>query len=121
MKGITMQKLFSLNLNLYEKIWFDIFGSIGVVLPIIWNETPIGFIAFFSGIICVLMAAKGLRLNYAVGVVNCIAYSYVSFQSGLYGEVMLNMLYYLPMQFIGFYISCIPANCNDNPPTKLRK
>ena len=92
------------SLSLYEKILFGLFGSIGVILPLIWDETLIGFTAFFSGIICVLMAAKGLRLNYVVGVINCVAYSYVSFQSGLNGEVMLNLLYYLPMQFVGFYV-----------------
>ncbi|MDR2522292.1 MAG: nicotinamide riboside transporter PnuC [Synergistaceae bacterium] len=99
-----MEKIFGLSLTLYEKIWFAVFCSIGIALPLLWSETLIGFAAFFSGIVCVLMAAKGLRMNYAAGIVNCLAYSYVSFQNGLYGEVMLNMLYYLPMQFIGFHV-----------------
>jgi nicotinamide mononucleotide transporter len=95
---------FTFSLTLYEKIWFGLFCATGIALSLTWHDTLVGFIAFLSGIICVLMAAKGLRLNYVVGVVNCLAYSYVSFQNGLYGEVMLNMLFYLPMQFVGFYV-----------------
>jgi nicotinamide mononucleotide transporter len=37
-------------------------------------------------------------------VLNCATYAWVSYQVGLFGEVMLNMAFYLPLQFIGFYL-----------------
>jgi len=93
-----------MHLSLYEKIWFATFLGTGIALSIVWGDTITGFLAFFSGIVCVLLAAKGSRWNYPVGIVNCVSYSYISFLSGLFGEVMLNMMFYLPLQFVGFFM-----------------
>jgi len=93
-----------LQLSLYEKLWFILFTGIGVILSFIWGDTVIGFVAFISGIICVLLAAKGSRWNYVIGILNCCAYAWVSYQVGLFGEVMLNMAFYLPLQFVGFFM-----------------
>jgi nicotinamide mononucleotide transporter len=91
-------------LSLYEKLWFIVFTGTGVTLSFLWGDTITGFVAFISGILCVLLAAKGSRWNYVAGVLNCVAYAWVSYQVGLYGEVMLNMMFYFPLQFIGFYL-----------------
>ena len=57
-----------------------------------------------SGIMCVLLAAKGSRWNYIIGILNCLTYSWVSYKVGLFGEIIENMAFYLPLQFIGFYM-----------------
>ena len=93
-----------LKLSLYEKLWFILFTAVGVALSFIWGDTIIGFVAFISGIICVLLAAKGSKWNYVIGVVNCLTYAWVCYQVGLFGEVMLNTMFYLPVQFVGFYL-----------------
>ena len=93
-----------LRLSLYEKIWFILFMGVGIVLSILWGDTLIGFVAFISGIICVLLAAKGSKWNYAIGVINCLTYSWVCYKTGLFGEVIENMGFYLPLQFIGLYM-----------------
>ena len=93
-----------LKLSLYEKLWFILFTAVGVTLSFVWGDTIIGFVAFISGIICVLLAAKGSKWNYVIGVVNCLTYAWVCYQVGLFGEVMLNTMFYLPVQFIGFYL-----------------
>jgi len=93
-----------INLSAYEIIWFAIFLAVGIVLSIIWGDTLIGFAAFISGILCVLLAAKGSKWNYPIGIINCVTYAWVSYLAGLYGEAMLLMLFYFPMQFVGFYL-----------------
>lgn len=58
----------------------------------------------FSGILCVLLSAKGNITNFLFGLINGFLYAYVSYKSSYYGEVMLNLGFYVPMQFIGYYM-----------------
>lgn len=61
-------------------------------------------IAAITGVICVVLVAKGSIWNYLFGIVNVTLYSYVAFKSGIYGDAALNALYYFPMQFIGLWL-----------------
>lgn len=63
----------------------------------------IGSIAGITGVACVVLVAKGNILNYFFGVINVSLYALVAFKAQLYGDAALNALYYLPMQFIGWY------------------
>ncbi len=69
-----------------------------------WQYTLISSIAAISGIICVVLCAAGKKAQYYWGFVNIIGYVVVSWMSRFYGEVMLNVLYYLPTQFVGIYL-----------------
>lgn len=64
----------------------------------------IGLIACITGVICVVMTAKGHISCYYFGIINILTYIYIAYISKFYGEVMLNGLYYLPMQFIGIFM-----------------
>ena len=70
-------------------------------------------IAAISGIFCVVLCAKGRKSQYIWGVLNVIGYVIIAFINRYYGEVMLNALYYLPSQFIGYYL----WNKNSNQET----
>ena len=61
-------------------------------------------IAAISGIFCVVLCAKGRKSQYIWGRLNVIGYVIIAFINKYYGEVMLNALYYLPSQFIGYYL-----------------
>lgn len=61
-------------------------------------------IAAICGIFCVVLCAKGKKSQYIWGLVNVIGYIIIAFINKYYGEVMLNALYYLPSQFIGYYL-----------------
>ncbi|MCD5424690.1 nicotinamide riboside transporter PnuC [Limosilactobacillus fermentum] len=62
----------------------------------------IGLLAGITGIISVVICADGEITNYFWGILNNIAYIYVSFANHLYGEVYLN-LYFFILAFIGIY------------------
>lgn len=98
-----MEKLFK-GWSKFEIIWLSVFTAIGLYLSVTWGENALGLITFLTGIFCVVLVAKGSIWNYAFGVVNVLGYAYISYQSKLYGEVMLNAFYFLPMQFIGYYM-----------------
>lgn len=73
-------------------------------LSIYWQDTVIGIISATTGVACVVCTGKGKLSAYAFGLINVILYAYISYQAKYYGEVMLNVLYYLPMEFYGFYV-----------------
>jgi len=90
--------------DLYEKIWLLISTIIIVTLSIYWKDSIIGVIASLTGIWCVVLIAKGKISNYYFGILNVTSYAFVAFHQQYYGEVMLNLIYFLPMQFVGIYL-----------------
>lgn len=63
----------------------------------------LGSLTGIAGVLCVVLVAKGSIWNYLFGLINVSLYAYVSFKAGLYGDTALNALYYVPMQFIGWW------------------
>lgn len=57
-----------------------------------------------SGVLCVGLIAIGRKEGYLVGLYNSCAYSWVAYQNGLFGEVILNLLFFIPTGIIGFFI-----------------
>ncbi|MBI9053861.1 MAG: nicotinamide mononucleotide transporter [Bacteroidales bacterium] len=90
--------------DLYEKLWLVISTILIVSLSIYWKDSPIGIIASLAGIWNVVLVAKGKILNYFFGIIAVTTYAFVAYTQKYFGEVMLNMFYFFPMQFIGFYI-----------------
>lgn len=96
--------------TLFEKIWLLSFTLINIYLFFAWGDTITGLIASLTGMICVVLVAKAKISNYYFGIVNVVLYAYIAWQSKYYGEVMLNVIYFLPMQFVGLY--CWNKHCN---------
>lgn len=90
--------------TLWEKTWLGTFTLINLYLFYAWNDSVLGLTASLTGMMTVVLVAKGRITNYYFGMVNVTLYAYIAFQSQFYGEVMLNVLYFLPMQFIGLYL-----------------
>ena len=86
--------------------WFLILGVI--ITNIIYSALTgtmdvLGSVAGITGVLCVVLVAKGSIWNYAFGLVNVSLYAWISYKAALYGDAGLNALYYLPMQFIGWW------------------
>ncbi|WP_124726704.1 nicotinamide riboside transporter PnuC [Staphylospora marina] len=92
------------NWNWFEKIWLLSFSGVALILSVLWKDTLFGFSVFLSGVICVVLAAKGSIWTYAWGMYNTLGHAWISWQSGLYGETMLNALYFFPMQIVGWWL-----------------
>ncbi|MFO7828201.1 MAG: nicotinamide riboside transporter PnuC [Bacteroidales bacterium] len=90
--------------DLYEKLWLSLFTLIILVLSVYWRDHVIGILASLTGIWCVVLVAKGKIINFYFGIINVLAYAYVAYIQQYYGEVMLNMFYFFPMQFVGLYM-----------------
>ena len=84
-------------------IVFTIYFSIIDKTNTIWYLLIDGLSAI-CGIFCVVLCAKGKKSQYIWGLFNVIGYIVIAFINRYYGEVMLNALYYLPSQFLGYYL-----------------
>ena len=56
----------------------------------------IDLIAAFCGICSVVLCAKGKRSGFLFGLVNVAGYAFISYHNQYYGEVMLNIGFYVP-------------------------
>ena len=91
-------------LSLYD--WFLIIGVIAsnIIYSVLsGNIDVVGSVAGIAGVLCVVLVAKGSIWNYLFGIINVSMYAYISYKAELYGDAALNALYYVPMQFIGYW------------------
>ncbi|TLU75172.1 nicotinamide riboside transporter PnuC [Mannheimia varigena] len=87
----------------FEAIWLLIFLVIQIGIFVYQPDTWLATIAAINGILCVVFVGKGKISNYFFGLISVSLYAYISYTFKLYGEMMLNLLVYVPVQFIGFY------------------
>lgn len=88
----------------WEVSWLLTACAIICGLSIYWGDNLMGIISATTGVACVVCTGKGKLSAYVFGLVNCALYAIISYKASLYGETMLNAIYYVPMQFYGFYI-----------------
>ena len=87
-----------------EVAWLGIATAVILALSIYWKDTAVGIISALTGVWCVVLTGKGKVSNFLFGIVNVILYAYISYGARYYGEVMLNILYYLPCSVIGLFV-----------------
>ncbi len=68
------------------------------------GEGAIPLIAALTGVWYVVFAGQGRRIAFLPGAVNILLYAYLSWQAAYYGEVMLQLLYYFPMNIVGWFL-----------------
>lgn len=86
-----------------EVLWLAVATAIIAGVSIYSKDNAIGVIAALTGVWCVILTGKGKMSSFIVGTVNTVLYAYTAYKASLYGEVMLNMIYYVPMNFVGLF------------------
>jgi nicotinamide mononucleotide transporter len=104
--------------NTFEIIWLVLFSAVAIYITIVTKDNLFGFTVFFCGVLCVVLAAKGNIMNYIIGTYNTLGYAWIAWHNGLFGEVAENLLFYLPMNIIGFFMW---RNYMDNGTVSMRK
>ena len=91
--------------NSYEIIWLILFIAVGVYISVSGGEIKyFDLSVFISGIFCVVLAAKGSIWTYIFGMYNSLGYAYMSYTNGLFGEMGLNLFFFMPTNIIGLMI-----------------
>jgi len=104
--------------KLWEVSWLVVACAIIAGLSIYWGETAVGIISATTGVACVVCTGKGKLSAYLFGLVNCALYAYIAYQNKYVWEVALNTIYYIPMQFYGFYVWSRHMDANTNEVVK---
>lgn len=97
-----------------EVFWLLLACGIITGLSIYWGDTLMGIVSATTGVACVVCTGKGKLSAYIFGIINTLLYAIIAYKAKYYGEVMLNALYYFPLQFYGFYV----WSKHMNPETK---
>ena len=87
----------------FDLIWLAFATAVILALSIYWQDSWMSLLAAITGVWCVILTGKGKRSSFIFGLINVVFYAIVSFQAKYYGEVMLNALYYFPMNFVGWF------------------
>lgn len=83
--------------TVFEKLFLISMLVLQIVVFIISPDTIIGIISGISGVISVVLCAKGKISFYYVGFVQTISYLYLAWTNKLYGEVIENIFYLVTM------------------------
>lgn len=67
------------------------------------HDSIIAVISALCGILYTIIAGKGKISCYFFGILGTGCYSYLSYKNALYGNLLLYMCYYLPMEVIGIF------------------
>ena len=87
----------------YEKFGLGIIYLILALNLFIFNDSPIAVTSAFFGITYTFLAGKGNPICYLFGITGSSFYGYLAFHNALWGNLLLYMGYYIPMQVIGFF------------------
>ncbi|QSF43722.1 nicotinamide riboside transporter PnuC [Paenibacillus tianjinensis] len=90
--------------KMFEVVWLVLFTLVAVSFTFLSKDSLFGFTVFITGVLCVVLTAKGKLTSYAFGMYNTFGYAYLAYINGLFGEVMLNLLFFVPMNVVGFYM-----------------
>lgn len=74
----------------------------------------IDLVAAICGIFSVVLCAKGKKSGFIFGLVNVVFYALISLFNAYYGEVMLNTLFYIPMNIISYFLWKNKEDSNHN-------
>lgn len=70
---------------------------------IIHNDSTIALASAFFGITYTFLAGKGNPICYILGLAGSGFYCYLAFHNALWGNLVLYLCYYIPMQILGFF------------------
>nr|WP_308627027.1 nicotinamide riboside transporter PnuC [uncultured Eisenbergiella sp.] len=88
----------------WEIFWLFFAAGTIVLLSLYWGDDIRGITAAVTGVVCVILTGKGKMSCYLFGLVNTVLYAWIAYDARFYGEVMLNAVYYVPMQFAGWFL-----------------
>ncbi|MEE1106963.1 nicotinamide riboside transporter PnuC [Macrococcoides canis] len=91
----------------YEKVFFGLFMLVQVAILVYFRIVDgttdwLNVVASVSGILCVIMSAKGRLSTFFYGLIQVASYGYISYMHKYYGEVGLQVVFGI-FQFVGLY------------------
>lgn len=106
-------KEFGRGYSTFDKLFMVAMLLVQIVVYIIAPDSIIGIIAGISGVISVVLCAKGKISFYFIGFVQTITYLILAWQNQFYGEVLENIFYLVTMVW-GIFVWKKNSSVDDN-------
>ncbi len=92
-----------MNWGKLERIVFPLIVIFITIISLLLKDNIIALIYAVCGISYTILAGKGKISCYFIGITGTFCYSYLAFINGFYGNLILYLGYYFPMELIGIY------------------
>ena len=92
------------NWKKWEVIWLLVATAVILSVSVYWKDSIVATFAALTGIWCVILTGKGKLSSFWFGSINTVLYAIIAWKAKYLGEVMLNLIYYVPMNFVGLYM-----------------
>ena len=99
--------------SLFDKLFMVSMLLVQVVVFCVSPDSILGVIAGISGVISVVLCAKGKISFYFIGFVQTITYTFLAWRNCFYGEVMENIFYLVTMVW-GIFVWKKNSTVDDN-------
>ncbi|MBO4417054.1 MAG: nicotinamide mononucleotide transporter [Bacteroidales bacterium] len=86
----------------YELVYLAV-CTLAILIPsLISGDSAMAVVSATCGAISVVLTGKGKLGTYIFGGIQCALYAIISYKATYYGETVLNVLYLLPLEVVGF-------------------
>lgn len=92
-----LTKEFMRGYSTFDKLFMVAMLLVQIIVFCIVPDSPLGIVAGISGVISVVLCAKGKISFYFIGFVQTISYLFLAWQNCFYGEIMENIFYLVTM------------------------
>lgn len=92
-----LTKEFMRGYSTFDKLFMVAMLLVQIIVFCIVPDSPLGIVAGISGVISVVLCAKGKISFYFIGFIQTISYLVLAWQNCFYGEVMENIFYLVTM------------------------
>lgn len=87
----------------YERLIFPLEIAFIICVSFYIGDNKIALISAVCGISYTILAGKGKISCYFLGLCGTLCYAYLAYKNGLWGNLLLYMCYYFPMQIFGIF------------------
>lgn len=108
-----MKKIFK-DWSKLELAWILVAPISIIFISILLGDSTLALLSSLSGVITVILCAKGKISFIYFAIFQCLTYAYISYENGIYGEAMLNALFIFPTNFLTLYLWTKNKNKNKD-------
>lgn len=87
-----------------DRTWVMVFSLTVLSIALITNNGWLAMIAAIAGVVEPILSAKGKASNWVFGFITVVVYGYIAFTHQIYGLAVLNLVFYAPLQIVGFFM-----------------
>ncbi len=86
-----------------EIIFLFVLIPMVLLVSVLMNDSKIATVSAVFGLMYTIMAGKGKISCYVFGMIGTLCYSFLAWQNAIWGNLILYLAYYFPMEIIGIF------------------